>query len=255
MRKLVLAAIAALIAGPGVAADLPVRAPAYKAAPLAAVWSWSGLYIGIDGGYGFGNDPFSQTVVRPGGNAASFEKSVVAPKGGFFGGQMGYNWQVGNIVFGVEGDAQWSGQHDKVCGFLCEAAVGFVEATTVEQKLKWFATARGRLGWANESYLLYVTGGGAWAGIDETDAFIDAGLTFVAGSSRTKSGWAVGGIETRLWGDWTAKLEYLHIDLGSATSVLPVSGASIITDSRIRDDIVRAGINYKFGYGPVVASY
>jgi len=58
-------------------------------------------------------------------------------------------------------------------------------------------------------------------------------------------------------GGWTAKLEYLHIDLGSATNVLPVSGtaASIITDSRIRDDMVRAGINYKFGYGPVVASY
>jgi len=257
MRKLVLTATAALIAGPGMAADLPVRAPAYKAAPLAAVWSWSGLYVGIDGGYGFGNDPFSQTVVQPGGTLASFEKSVVAPKGGFFGGQMGYNWQVGSIVLGVEGDAQWSGQRDKACGLVCEAAVNAVESTTVEQKLKWFATARGRLGWANEGYLLYVTGGGAWAGIDETDTFIDQGRTFVAGSSRTKSGWAVGaGIETRLWGNWTAKLEYLHIDLGSVTSVLPVSStASIVTDSRIRDDIVRAGINYKFGYGPVVASY
>ena len=88
MRKLVLTATAALIAGPGTAADLPVRAPAYKAAPLAAVWTWSGLYIGIDGGYGFGNDPFSQTVVQQ-NNLASFERSVVAPKGGFFGGQMG----------------------------------------------------------------------------------------------------------------------------------------------------------------------
>ncbi|WP_371259455.1 outer membrane protein [Bradyrhizobium sp. URHD0069] len=172
------------------------------------------------------------------------------PKGGLFGGQAGYNWQVGNVVLGVEGDAQWADQHDTSCGFLCQNQGALTAGITVSQKLEWFATARGRLGWANDGYLLYVTGGGAWGGIDENQTlFLPAG-TLGGSSSTTKSGWTVGGgIEARLWGNWTGKFEYLHMDLGNMTSVFvpdPVAGITIVTTSHIQNDLIRAGLNYKF---------
>src|SRR5207247_256767 len=132
-------------------------------------------------------------------------------------------------------------------------------------------TARGRLGWANDGALIYVTAGGAWAGIDETDTIAVAvtpppvGATTTASFSNTKSGYAVGaGIEMRLWANWTAKVEYLHIDLGGTTNTgvhnaLPFIGPNLIlttTTGRIKDDIFRVGLNWKFGgYGGVMAAY
>jgi outer membrane immunogenic protein len=240
-------ALAALLGGSAMAADLST-APMYKAPPPVAVWSWTGFYIGINGGYGFGSNDFTQTLTQPGvvGSATSFD--TVAQKGGLFGGQAGYNWQVGSVVLGVEGDAQWADQHGTSCGLICTTQLG--ASITVSQKLEWFATARGRLGWANDGYLLYVTGGGAWGGIDENDTFAVPGGTFGASSSTTKSGWTVGGgIEARLWGNWTGKFEYLHMDLGNMTSVFvpdPVAGITIVTTSHIQNDLIRAGLNYKF---------
>jgi outer membrane immunogenic protein len=250
-KKIVLTgvALAALLGGSAMAADLST-APMYKAPPPVAVWSWTGFYIGINGGYGFGSNDFTQSLTQPGIVASSFDKHTVAPKGGLFGGQAGYNWQVGNVVLGVEGDAQWADQHGTSCGFICTNQQGATAGITVSQKLEWFATARGRLGWANDGYLLYVTGGGAWGGIDENQTlFLPAG-TLAGSSSTTKSGWTVGGgIEARLWGNWTGKLEYLHMDLGNMTSVFvpdPVAGITIVTTSRIHNDLIRAGLNYKF---------
>jgi outer membrane immunogenic protein len=266
MRQNVLAAVAlvAIFGGSAIAAD--IRVPAYKAPPPLPMWSWSGFYVGINGGYSFGSDSFTQTLAQANGAVvSSAEKLVVAPKGGIFGGQLGYNWQVGSIVFGAEADTQWSGQSDRVCGALiCQAAGAAIGSTFVEHKLKWFSTVRGRLGWANEGYLLYVTGGGAWGGIDETDSFVNTnnGINSVASFSTSKGGWTVGaGIEAHLWGNWTAKLEYLHLDLGSTTNVLTLLSAggaflgTVTTNSRIRDDIIRGGINYKFDSWPVVAKY
>jgi outer membrane immunogenic protein len=263
MKKLILtgAALAALLGGSAMAADLPA-APIYKAPPPVAVWSWSGFYIGLNGGYSFGSDDFTQSLTQPGIVANSFDKHTVAPRGGLFGGQAGYNWQVGSVVLGVEGDAQWADQRGTSCGLLCLNQTGQTAGITVTQKLKWFSTVRGRLGWAHDSYLLYVTGGGAWAGIEENDALVvsgGGGGTFGASSSTTKSGWTAGaGIEAQLWGNWTGKLEYLHMDLGNMTTVFvpaPAAGITILTTSHIRDDLIRAGLNYKFGYGLTLAKY
>jgi outer membrane immunogenic protein len=248
-KKIVLTgvALAALLGGSAMAADLST-APMYKAPPPVAVWNWTGFYIGINGGYGIGSNDFTQTLTQPGvvGSATSFD--TVAQKGGLFGGQAGYNWQVGNVVLGVEGDAQWADQHGTSCGLICATQLG--ASITVSQKLEWFATARGRLGWANDGYLLYVTGGGAWGGIDENVTFAAPGGTIGASFSTTKSGWTVGGgIEARLWGNWTGKFEYLHMDLGNTTSVfipVPPLGPTIVTTSDIQNDLIRAGLNYKF---------
>jgi outer membrane immunogenic protein len=175
----------------------------------------------------------------------SFAPSRVGPKGGFLGGQLGYNRQFNHVVLGVEGDGQWSDQRDTQCGFICSPFF----ATTVTHKLPWFATARGRIGWAQPSYLLYVTGGAAWGAVNEVDNHSTAGIQTAATFNQVKSGWTGGGgIEVRLWERWTGKIEYLHVDLGSTTNTFVVApGETLTTSSSIRNDIVRLGLNYRIG--------
>ena len=220
MKKLVLAGVAvvALGATSATAADIqrrqmPTKAPVYVPAPP---YSWTGFYIGINGGGGFGRSDFSSPF--PSG---SFNTS-----GGLAGGTLGYNWQMGQVVFGLEGDADWSGiRHSSVCG----AAV----ITTCETRNDWLGTARGRLGYAFDRFLPYVTGGIAAGDIKTSIAGV--------GSARdTKAGWtAGGGIEAALAGPWTAKVEYLYVDLGRGGSILG-------SDSKFTTNIVRAGLNYRF---------
>src|SRR5438067_1968412 len=288
MKKLSVAcvALAALIAAPAIAAEKPVRAP-YRAPPPppVPVWSWSGFYLGINGGYSVGTDDFNQTLVivpaAPGLLFTSSAPNTIAPKGGFFGGQVGFNWQTGPVVFGVEADWQGASQTSTTtCGGLCGnlvipgvvTIVGIADATSVYQKVKWFSTARARVGWANDGAMIYVTGGGAWMGIDSTESIsfgVIPGLpvvTSAASFSDTKSGYSVGaGIEMRLWAGWTAKVEYLHLDVGGLTHTfspgpffVAPGGSLTTTTGRIRDDIVRVGLNWKFGGlfgGPLMAAY
>jgi len=197
------------------------------------------------------------------------------------GGQAGYNWQTGNSVWGVEADIQWTrerGGANYLCAITIPATLGgctpgltfnppgAVGATlTFEQSLEWFGTARLRGGWlASPRTLLYATGGLAYGGI-KTSASL-TGVTggglpvTVAGSNtETRVGWTIGGgIEGMLSQNWTAKLEYLYMDLGGfsggsfTTTTVPPIGARV--DTKFTDHILRAGINYKFG-GPLVARY
>jgi outer membrane immunogenic protein len=175
-------------------------------------------------------------------------------------------------VWGVEGDYQGASQTSTtVCGGICAfttASPNENTATSVFQKVKWFATARGRVGYANDGAMFYVTGGGAWMGIDETDAITATTITNgtsaqAANFSNTKSGYSVGGgIEMRLWlSNFTAKVEYLHLDVSGTTNTVaflpPITSTLATTSGRIRDDIFRVGVNYKFGLwgGPVYAAY
>jgi outer membrane immunogenic protein len=230
------------------AADQARVLPAMKP---GAPWNWTGGYAGINAGYGVGNDPLSQlslSGVPLAVRASSFANANVSPTGGLLGAQAGYNWQTGSFVLGLEADAQWTNQHNTSCSIACTTAFAVNFYTTTEQKLDWFATARGRLGWAHDGYLLYVTGGGAFGGIEETDAVPP---TASASFRQNKSGWtAGGGIETHVSGNWTAKLEYLHLDLGSTTNMFAYQFGGfpfgVSTTSSLRDDLVRAGVNYKF---------
>jgi outer membrane immunogenic protein len=187
--------------------------------------------------------------------------------GGVFGGQAGYNWQSGSFVFGVEGDIQWSGEKGNT-GFACNLAAclptaiqpGGAQAVTatLAQKIDWFATLRGRLGvTVTPTVLLYATGGLAYGDVKSTGAInaFNGGGQPVAGAyafSSATAGWVVGaGIEGQLVGNWTGKLEYLYMDLGTFTGsgVLPApaSPALLATfSSRITDQVLRAGINYRF---------
>ncbi len=245
MRFLSLVAAAAFVASTGLssAADLPRKAPAYV--PPAPVWSWTGFYVGVNAGGSIGRDPTSFFTGPAGGPFTTLVAThTMSPAGFIGGGQVGYNWQFApNWVLGVEGDFQGASQKDLSCVGDCGGGGGTV--ITASQKIEWFATARARLGYTNGDWLWYITGGGAWAKVNN-ELVVSGG---VPATTFDQSGWTIGGgVETHLAGGWTAKLEYLYLDLGSfsdiAVSAAGFTGA--LQTSDVRDHIIRVGINYKF---------
>jgi outer membrane immunogenic protein len=245
---------------------------------MAPVWNWSGFYIGINGGYSWGRSSRDLNFFNPlnGALIATGTGGGRDMNGGLFGGQIGYNWQASNWVFGLEADAQWTGQRGSttvLCPvpgcFPTAVPAGVGTAATLEDKLQWFATFRGRVGvTVTPSVLLYATGGGAWGEVKSNlglAGFTATGIPVaVAGSTSTdRFGWTVGaGIEAMFSANWSAKIEYLYLDMGSISNsvVLPTAGGFPLganVTSRITDNIIRAGINYHFsaGPGPVVARY
>jgi outer membrane immunogenic protein len=289
MKRIVIgmAAAMSLFATGAVAADLAAKP--YVKAPVMVdpVWSWTGFYVGANGGYSWGrsrsdvtytNTATGAVIVPPAGSItnASFDMN-----GGVAGGQAGYNWQSANWVFGVEGDMNWSGEKGRAvfnCAGVAPAggpclpgltflpAGGLAGATlTIDQKLEWFGTVRGRVGiLATPKVLFYGTGGLAFGEIKTTGTMtgFNAGggaLASIGSTSTTRAGWTVGaGIEGKITQNWSAKLEYLYMDLGrfGAGPFTLAPGSTIATNvsSRFTDNILRAGINYQFA-GPVVAKY
>jgi outer membrane immunogenic protein len=260
-----------------VAADLPRKAPP-PPPPPAPVYNWNGFYIGINGGYSWGRSSRDLNFFNPvtGASLAFVSGGGRDINGGLFGGQLGYNWQTSNWLFGIETDAQWTGQKGSttvicpVAGCLpALAAPGAVAAASLSDKLEWFGTIRGRVGWlATPSFLLYVTGGGAY-GTVQTDltlaGFTAAGLPVAVTGSRStdRFGWTFGGgFEWLFYNNWSAKVEYLYLDLGSvsntATLFTPTGfPLSANLSTRITDNVIRAGINYHFNWDSpaVVARY
>jgi outer membrane immunogenic protein len=291
--------------GSATAADL--SRPVYKApVAVAAVYDWTGFYIGGNVGYSWGRSASTLSLLDAGAivNSASSKFDMDGVIGG---GQIGYNWQSSNWVFGLEADIQGSGQKgststscpgglatgttiaavSSACslGHLGDTIAGNVAALPVtdslSEKLNWFGTVRGRIGpTITPTILAYVTGGLAYGEVSTTNTVSGTNITNPGGqgvnggtvltpvsasfgSSSTKVGWTVGaGVEGVISGNWTAKLEYLYVDLGnvSGTFITPViapSGGFLTSSysSHITDNILRVGLNYKFGPGAVVARY
>jgi outer membrane immunogenic protein len=235
------------------------RSGAMMPEPVA---DWAGLYIGGNAGSATALSPSSFTLTDLGfvGNAERFNLS---PRGFIGGAQLGYNWQVANWVLGLETDIQGSTQRDdKVCQFYC--VTGDTQAT-FDQRMEWFGTARGRLGYAVGSSLFYATGGFAYGSVktDVIERNIFANQVYETAFAHTKTGWTVGGgIETAfdpfgLFGrHWTAKTEYLYVDLGSASDDFVTPGNAVTQElsTHVREHIFRTGLNYHFNE-PVVAKY
>jgi outer membrane immunogenic protein len=225
------------------AADLPGSKSVYVPAPTAFT-SWTGFYIGgnVGGGWASANTDFST-------GGAGFASATNNLSGVLGGAQLGYNWQAGPAVFGVETDFQFTGMKGTLQAPTCPASTcGVTTNASYSQKLPWFGTVRGRLGYAQDSWLVYGTGGYAYARL-ETDASATAGATSVnLSQTETRSGWAVGGgIELAFARNWTARMEYLYIDLGRKDATLAIPGvATIGEDSRVTQNLVRLGANYRF---------
>jgi outer membrane immunogenic protein len=246
-KNIILGAVAALVLGTtaAAAADLPV-----KAAPApVAIYDWTGFYIGGSAGGSLGQ---STHIDQATGLGDTIGYNV---KGGLVGGTVGYNWQVSSFVIGFEGDASWVGEYGSNIddGLANLNQPGGPFSVTSFTKETWVATARGRLGYAVNNLLFYGTGGYAAAGVEAGVKDSNTGA-LLASSSSTRSGWtAGGGLEWGFAPNWSAKFEWLYMKFESApfnTLVAEGPRSSVPLD----DNVVRAGINYRFG-GPVVARY
>jgi len=232
----------ALFAGAAAAADLP---PVYKTPPPVAVeYNWNGFYVGAHIGGAWGHRDFSQTTtVGPLVEAGTLTSSSVAG-----GGQVGYNWAINNVLLGVEADVSGTGLGASTQTFnFAGTGPGWNEKTD------FFGTVRGRLGLVADNWLFYGTGGFAWA----DDQFMRTQLTasvgtpplgFVVSNNATRTGWAAGaGIEWGLARNWSAKLEYLYMNLGSSTFSFTVpSGTFTVSEADLTISTVRFGVNYRF---------
>jgi outer membrane immunogenic protein len=225
MTRILLAGVAAAaLVAPAFAADVPPSMPPPRAPVYVPFFTWSGLYAGINAGYGWGNSDW--TVTGTGVGTGTFNVN-----GGMIGGTLGYNYQAGSFVFGVEADLDWSGIKGSSTSIVC---IGFCET-----KNTWLGTARGRIGYAFDRYLPYVTGGVAFGGLKISSG---SGAT----ASSTPTGWTLGaGFEYAFMGSWSAKLEYLYVDLGKATCDAACSGG-LPFDVGFKTNVIRGGVNYKF---------
>jgi outer membrane immunogenic protein len=254
MKKYLVAAAFVLFAAPAFAADKPVKKPIYTKAPPAPIYSWTGFYVGGNFGVSAGADRFDQLTSTFLGLAFTFAHNATAhsPFGAIGGLQAGYNWQSSNFVIGLEGDIQASGQKDaESCLSICVVAgQGAGVGDRISQRLPWFATARGRIGYAAGPVLFYATAGAAFTEL-KTSYTTNFFSTFSGDARNEKTGSAVGGgIEAGLAGNWTAKIEYLYLHFAHVTDTFAFGAGTPVVATiggNIRDHIARIGLNYRFG--------
>ena len=242
-RILIASALALAAAVPAFAADLPPPVAPAPRAPVAYVpvqiFSWTGFYLGLNGGWGFGQS----TWTPPAGTISSFSTN-----GGMLGGTIGGNYQIGQFVIGGEGDIDWQNLRGATAAGLCAPAIVGGCATSSN----WIATLRARVGFAADRALFYLTAGGAFTDIKPSTG----ALTFGGG---TEPGWtAGGGVEYAITDNWTAKIEYLYASFQKTTCnttscsignlAAGPGGFPGVAPATVglTENMVRAGVNYKF---------
>ena len=262
MYKTILsAAVAALISSAAYAGDMPTK---YQAAmPIYQAPSWAGFYVGLNGGYGASSR--GQSLSGADTNGAAVVGAGLVPtsigttaRGGMYGATVGYNWQFGQIVAGIEADLDMANVKGSSTGSVVMAP--YTVATTGSQKLSWLGTARGRLGYSiMPNTLVYGTGGLAIGKVDSATSVTVSGpapfnAAAAADTSKTKTGWALGaGIEQALGSGWSVKAEYLYVNLGTITNQFgtsiatkPVSPVNFSSSQKFDYQTVKVGLNYRF---------
>lgn len=244
----VLVAMGGLLAATSLAwaADLPPApyptSPAVYTPPAPPVYSWTGFYLGANGGYGWASSSGTTTVVVPG--AAATGTSSGNTNGGVAGGQVGYNYQIGAFVLGAEADMQWSGQSNTT-STSCGAGCTLSETAGID----WFATVRARAGVTFDRLLVYGTGGLAILNTSDKLNALGFGATInLVSLSDTSVGFAAGaGAEYAITNSILAKVEYLYMQAdANASGAFALVGGTVTETATIKDSIVRAGVNYKF---------
>jgi outer membrane immunogenic protein len=252
MNRLIVTAsmILAAATGQALAADLPQPAPPPVHAPapyFAPVYNWAGIYAGINGGYGFGSSTWSDPANSAGGGSGNFHTN-----GGQIGGTLGVNFQVRNLVVGVETDLDWQGEKGTSGegNLFCAAPVTATGATglSCNTKSDWIGTFRGRIGGAIDRLLFYATAGGAYGNVQ-------ASLSSLPTQSTTRFGWSAGaGVEAAFSQNWTAKIEYLWADLGHGASCNTAASCGFdptgVANNSVKftESMLRVGLNYKFNF-------
>ena len=221
------AAAAVLLATPFAAIAADMKTPVYKGVPrsVIAYYNWTGFYVGATVGYGNGSSDWVVPVV---GTIAT-----TSPSGMTYGLTAGYNWQAGSLVYGVETDYSFSN---------VKGSVACLAVLTCEVSNTWLATFRGRFGYAFDRFLPYLTAGGAYGNIKATVSAPLLGT--VLEGSESKFGWTFGaGLEYAFLSNWTAKIEYLYVDLGTAQ---PFSQLGGLAQVNFNEHLIRGGLNYRF---------
>jgi outer membrane immunogenic protein len=289
MNKLIVggAVAVALMAGPAIAADMPVRPP-----PLV-VDSWTGFYAGVSLGGRFSDSNWSTTCLSPGAaGAVGCPLNVIAQNGPRFAndnpsgfssatfrpaGYLGYNWQIGSWVVGAEGDFAWGKTGNSMKAIPGAEIPGAVNTDTSSVRTTWDASARARAGMLlGSNIVLYATGGASWIHM-EVEAFCGtprpadwcagpaggaSNIGRTTSASETRIGWTVGaGAEAMLWSNWLTRIEYRYADYGTFSYTLfPGVGAcgvgcdTINAETTLRTHTVLVGFAYKFG-GPFAMGY
>jgi outer membrane immunogenic protein len=265
MKKFLVAGCALAISiFPAMAADMPLKAPPPRPAP---VFTWTGCYLGGSiGGIWRQTDNVSVGVTDGGSGVAAGAAAGAIPTafgvGGsswIAGGQAGCNYQAANWVLGIETD--FSGTSLNGSTTIATNVPGFFPLTSsVSQDMSWIGTTRGRLGWAWGNVLAYATGGAAYAhvsyGYAANNIAGGGALAVAASDSATQFGWTAGGGLEWGFGAWSVKGEYLYYDLGShpltAACSTVIGGCTGVAPSlfsaHFRDNgsIARVGLNYRF---------
>jgi outer membrane immunogenic protein len=250
MKKLLLGtAMSLAMIGGAAAADLPpapAPAPVYVKSPPPSCM-WCGFYIGVNGGGVWARDVVSPTIADGG----TFPRSNILTKnGGFYGGDIGYNFQSGPVVFGIEGDLGYM-----AIGTSASDPLGGTEVDFLNSGL--YGDVTGRFGFAFDRALIYAKGGYAFYNGQANTTTAIAGFTG-ASTSAFSSGWtAGGGLEFKIMPAWTIKAEYLHFDFGSKTATLTSGGGTVFGyTNALTADTVKVGVNWLFGGGgPVYSKY
>jgi outer membrane immunogenic protein len=244
------------LATAAVAADLPARPMPVKAAPYMApvIFSWTGCYIGVEGGGNWGRSSQTTTTTPAPGVPITGNVNL---SGGIAGGTVGCNYQISNVVLGIENDYSWTNKSGTVAGLPPTFA-----AATINTKEKWIDTLRGRVGFAWDRVMIYGTAGAAFAG---TSVTVTDPVLGTATSSQTRTGWAAGvggeyAVLADSWGAVSLKLEYLHADFGTKQyfnpPVVTAAGGFVTRNVKLSDDMVRAGVNVNFNWGgPAIPKY
>jgi outer membrane immunogenic protein len=277
-KRMVIAFFAtSLTAGASFAADWPLMGPQlYPSAPRMAV-DWTGINFGVNAGYGWAQG--SSTTVFGGALTNGFGSLVTnaigppgtttplgrgatelggtnlfgssSPRGGIAGGQVGFNWQTGMVVFGAELDAQWSGQSNAVSLICTPPRPGCTATEAV--KIRSLTTGRARIGLAFDWLMPYVTAGGVLVNArDDLTLNVGGVSANFQPLSATTLGWTAGaGVDVALSSNWSARFEYLHIRANDVTSSVLIPGflgaGSASETASYRDNIVRVGLNYRIG--------
>jgi outer membrane immunogenic protein len=225
------------------AADLPRSSYAPPPPFAPAPSGWSGLYLG--GNFGGGITTANSDFSVGGTPIGTINNSLSGAVGG---AQAGFNWQYGPAVMGIETDIQYSGMAGTLSAPCGTPFCLVPTSASFSQKMPWFGTVRARFGYAANSWLVYATGGYAYAEIDTDASAAAPGFAATFTRHEIRNGWtAGGGIEVALNPKWTAKLEYLYLDFGRVDNPWVLNVLPTIDDNaRIVSSVVRAGLNYRF---------
>jgi outer membrane immunogenic protein len=259
IKKILVAAtgLVALATAPALAADLPARTYTKAPAMVAAIYDWSGFYLGLNGGGASSRECWTITSNNTTAIVPNRSEGCHNATGGLVGGQIGYRWQAGAWVFGVEGQGDWA----NLKGSNASQVLTVIPATN-QTKVDGIGLLTGQVGYAWNSVLVYVKGGAAVTH-NSYSTFFPVGNIFAAAgvpfntASDTRWGGTVGtGLEVSFAPNWSVGVEYDHLFMGNPNITFPATAIAVGRTDNIKQDVDMGTVrlNYRWG-GPVIAKY